>query len=223
MKRFVDLTGNRYFRLKVLSFYGKWKHGASKWLCECDCGRYGAFLGTLLKGGHTKSCGCLRKYNMSELFSTHKKSRLKEYKIWKEIRQRCYNENNPAYHHYGGRGIKMSKDWYLDFMAFYRDMGPRPEDMTLERIDNNGDYCKENCKWATQREQTRNRRRNIMFIFEDKRYKLIDFVDALDVDYAKTRRRFRDNWEIKDIFDFISDEEVREFIIEYKIKSYDII
>ena len=94
------------------------------------------------------------------MFFTHGKSRTRIYKIWNQIKQRCRNKKNGRYDSYGGRGITISDEWLNSFESFYRDMGDPPPGMTIERKDNDAGYCKENCRWATQFDQSRNKRRN---------------------------------------------------------------
>ena len=121
-----NISGRRFFRLKVLDYNFKTSKNKVKWLCECDCGRYGAWSCNTLTKGNTRSCGCLHKEKSSERLiakeTRHGMSATRTWKSWKLIKQRCYNEHNTGFKDYGGRGIKMSKDWYLDFKNFYRNM-----------------------------------------------------------------------------------------------------
>jgi hypothetical protein len=161
MRKVIDIAGQRFGRLVVQEFAGRIKN-TSMWFCKCDCGNTKRVNGHSLKIGVTRSCGCL----MKEARIRHNQSRTPLYAIWLCIKQRCYNPNNPEYKNYGGRGIKMCDRWWYLFQNFYEDMGDRPKGRTLDRKDNDGDYCKENCRWGTQEEQNRNRRDNAWYKFE---------------------------------------------------------
>lgn len=120
-------------------------------LCKCECGEERAIPATYLKRGKTKSCNpCAVK--------THGKKGKSIYNIWQGIRARCYNPNEPAYHNYGGRGIKVCERWINSFENFYADMGDRPKDLQIDRINNDGDYDPSNCRWVTPKENSNNRR-----------------------------------------------------------------
>jgi hypothetical protein len=156
----VDLRGCRFDRLlvveRVLQERGSATYGI--WDCQCDCGNHIKVLTRDLKAGKSKSCGCLRK----EMATTHGKSRSSTYRIWAGMLQRCINQSNTGYVDYGGRGIMVCDAWKDSFEKFYEDMGPRPSPKhSIDRIDVNGNYSKDNCRWATQTEQRRNMRNTL--------------------------------------------------------------
>lgn len=123
-------------------------------LCRCDCGTIrNVYLSALLRE-KSKSCGCLHK----EKVTTHGHNGTRTYKSYHAMKERCLNPNHQAYEFYGGRGIKICDRWLLSFENFLEDMGERPEERTLDRVDNDGDYTKMNCRWATKSQQNKNKR-----------------------------------------------------------------
>lgn len=125
-----------------------------KWNCICDCGNFKIVSGCKLKSGNTKSCGCLQR----ESRITHGRSSTKLYKSWSVMINRCINPNCPSYPDYGGRGITVCDRWKYSFENFLEDMGERPEGMSLDRKDNDGNYEPSNCRWATGTQQEFNKR-----------------------------------------------------------------
>ncbi len=153
--RLINLEGRKFGKLTVISF-NRMRHN-SLWNCICDCGKKSTPAGYRLLNGLAKSCGCRAIEETKKRTTTHGMCKTKTYTSWEGIIARCTNPKSTAYRYYGGRGIKVCRRW-LKFENFLADMGLRPPNLTIDRINNDGNYCKSNCRWATRAQQAINKR-----------------------------------------------------------------
>lgn len=181
-----NLVGKRFGELTViasgndlLNTYGR---PIATWECKCSCGKIVTVRGNQLTGGKAKSCGHLRSERTAEFHTIHGKSHDRIYGIWKNMNARCRDMNNESY---GGRGITVCKDWQNDFKNFYNWAVENgySESLTIDRIDVNGNYCPENCRWATDKEQARNTRYNRIFEYNGETKCLAEWCEVFGIIY----------------------------------------
>ncbi len=191
-RRGKDLTGLRFGRFTVISFWGnaQSKNRNRIWVCRCDCGVVKNVQQSNLIHGQQKSCGCFRRDIGRIRPRTHGMKNTPEYKAWCSMRGRCRNPNLKGYPDYGGRGISVCARWEK-FEHFFADMGKRPEDHTFERRDVNGNYEPKNCRWATRTDQQRNRRSSHMVTLNGETYCLTEWAEILGLSRHSLSMRAR--------------------------------
>ncbi len=196
-KRIEVNPGDRHGRLTVVREIEPIRSPSGNLLrrieCLCDCGASATPFLNNIRRKLTTSCGCFR----SEVHSTHGDWGSGEYHTWDGMLARCRNKEHESYPDYGGRGIAVCDRW-LDYANFLHDMGRKPsEKHSIERIDTNGNYCKENCKWATSAEQSRNTRRNVRLTYDGQTMCAADWGALLGVSGQEISRRIRRGWSVE--------------------------
>lgn len=193
----IDLTGERFGRLLVTGQAPNRKtpNGNSRraWFCVCDCGNELTATTMDLRGGDVKSCGCLKRELDVERGWKHGDHGTHLNNVWRAMRRRCRDQGQADYVHYGGRGIRVCELWENSYAAFkeWALSNGYAEGLTIDRIDVNGDYCPENCKWATRKEQTLNRRNTLTLTCNGETKTLSEWADILGVKYITLYHRVR--------------------------------
>ena len=190
MSKLIDIVGEKYNMLTVVERLPNDHSNSTVWLCKCDCGNYTKVRGKNLKNGAVKSCGCLTKIPYTK---THGKSKTRIYNTWAAMKSRCLNPKDHSYFRYGGRGICVCEEWINSFESFY-DWSMKngyTDSMTIERKDNDGNYCPGNYRWATQKEQCRNRSTNAVFEYMGEKHILTEWCEILNLEYKLVHNRIR--------------------------------
>lgn len=208
MTRPTNLVGERFDRLLVTGTAepfirpnGKVRH---RWKCRCDCGSDVEVRGEDLRSGNSRSCGCIQREKARDRFLTHGMTRSAVYRVWSQMKRRCLNPDDASFCKYGARGIMVCDRWQNSFEAFLDDMGPRPEGHSIERIDNNGNYEPSNCRWATTKEQVRNKRNNVWGELNGQRLILEDIARAHGVSSKGVSKvRLRKNVSVEDACKYV--------------------
>lgn len=188
--RLNDLTGQRFGRLTVIARAPN-RGRRTMWLCECDCGNQREIMADNLALGRSNSCGCLNAEMIVERSRTHGGSKTRLYNIWNKMRARCYDPKEKNYHSYGERGIKVCDEWRHDFESFRRwalangyDETAKREGCTIDRINNDGDYCPDNCRWATFIMQANNKRSNHYLTCDGKTMTIAEWAREIGLNYG---------------------------------------
>jgi hypothetical protein len=196
--RFRDLAGMRFGKLTAIAPVGKNKSKQYLWQCKCDCGGSSIVIGSNLIRGNTTACGCVRLTEIADRTRKHGLSKTRMFKIWVGIRKRCNTPSCKSYEHYGGRGIKVCAEWDT-FLGFYNDMKDGyEENLSLERKDPDGDYTKSNCKWATMKEQARNKRNSVYIEYDGQNRTCAEWADISGTGSSTIRWRMKMGWSIQE-------------------------
>lgn len=191
----LDLTGKKFGRLTVLNRVPS-RSSNIKWLCVCDCGGSKEILSSNLVRGLTQSCGCLHKETIRKINLTHGASKTRLFHIWMNMKARCTNPNSRSWGNYGGRGIAICPDCLKSFSSFanWANSNGYREDLTIDRIDVNGNYEPQNCRWVSRQIQARNTRRNVFY----KGKCIKEWAILLGISEKTINRRLRKfNWPIE--------------------------
>ena len=201
---FVDRTKLKYGRLTVIRLV-RTSNKKSFWLCKCTCGTTLTVRGNALQSKNTKSCGCLARENGRKQGLTTKKhghaahpTRTKIYRIWQGMLRRCYTKSASGYPNYGARGIKVARPW-KKFENFLADMGQPKAGLSLDRINNNGNYSKSNCRWATRTEQSANSSRTKLITFRGKRQCIAAWARELSISNTTLWRKLSKGLSLSEI------------------------
>jgi hypothetical protein len=209
MSNLKDLTNKKFGYLTVIKrapdhIQSNGRH-RTKWVCKCQCGNK-TIVGTdQLVGNRTRSCGCYHIKRATEANIKHNMAETRIYRIWHNVKTRCFNKNSPRYKDYGARGIRICNEW-LDFKTFYRDMSESynkhckkygEKNTTLDRKNNNKNYCKENCKWSTFKEQANNKRDTHYITFNGETLSIAQMARKYSIPSGTLYRRINDGWKVE--------------------------
>ena len=206
MGKLRDLTGQKFGHLLVLERAENRICKSQKivcWKCKCDCGNIAIVQASNLITGNSTNCGCIRKKHSIEgarkKNTKHNQSHNRIYFIWQSMKDRCYNSNNKNYKNYGGRNITVCNEWKNDFILFYNwamNNGYK-EDLTIDRIDVNGNYEPNNCRWATIKQQENNKRNNHILYYNNEKHNITEWASILGINRNIIYDRLRYGWTVE--------------------------
>lgn len=190
-----SIAKKRYGRLVAVRFSRRFKR-SYYWIFKCDCGKTTEKIRCDVVTKKTTSCGCFRVEKLRKIKTIHGLVGTKIFQVHTAMMRRCYDKGQKNYHNYGGRGITVDKRWH-SIKSFHKDMGDPVPGITLERIDNNGNYSKKNCKWATMKEQASNKRNNIIIDFNGVKKTMREWANCSGINYQTLAYRIK-NWSIEE-------------------------
>ena len=201
MSKHENLKNKKFGRLTAINRVENTAKGNARWLCKCDCGGMKIVVSSELKRGGTKSCGCLAQEQREKAAKSrchaHSRANLcRERKSWENMLARCYDSSCKSFSNYGGAGITVCETWRHSFKSFFADLGPRPIGHTLDRIDSSKGYFKENCRWATNKEQANNRSNNRRLAHNGKTMTISQWADELGLTHTCISMRLKRGWPV---------------------------
>lgn len=205
-----DLTGRKFGRLTVINRAESDTFGHARWNCLCECGKYHIVSGSNLLLGHVKSCGCLNEELAGGRLRKHGMHGSRINRIWKEMRHRCNNVKNTSYENYGGRGIRVCSEWnnpangFINFYNWAISNGYE-DNLSIDRIDNDGNYCPENCRWADLFEQGSNKRNNVRITVNGINHTLAEWARIMGVKRSFLISKLKSGCSLEEI---LADEEI---------------
>ena len=198
MSKRIDLTGQQFGRLTVISFAGTDKNGKALWNCQCECEKQIIVVGTDIRNGHTKSCGCLRNEEAKKAVTKHGETGERLWRIWKAIIYRTTNKNNKRSKDYIDRGIRVCNEWknYKCFKKWAINNGYK-EELTIDRIDNNKGYNPQYCRWVTVKTNNRNKRNTVLVEYRGERKPLIEIAEKKGINIKTVKTRIKRGWSVE--------------------------
>lgn len=190
----LNLKGQKYNQLTVIERCGSNSHKRSLWLCRCDCGNETIVESCRLRSGHSKSCGCRKLKTILERNFIHGQSKTRLYRIWGSMKDRCKNSNTPCFERYGKRGITVCKDWHkFELFRQWAVSNGYSENLSIDRINNDGNYCPENCRWSTLVIQNNNTQRNVFYEFMGDNHTVAEWSVILNFKRYQFYNRIKNN------------------------------
>ena len=190
------MTGKKFGKLTAIKYMYSDKYGCAHWLCRCDCGNEKIVNGKGLRCGDTKSCGCAKIERAKTMSTKHGLGKTRLHTIWLDMRSRCSKSYSINYERYGARGIEVCEEWLNDFVAFYSwaISNGYKKNLTIDRIDNNGNYEPSNCQWATIEEQSNNKRSSRWIEYKGERKTIAQWSVSLNISDKALRHRIDRGW-----------------------------
>lgn len=200
MPKFIDMSGNKYGRLTAIRRVENSNREQTMWLFKCDCGKEIVANGFSVRSGHTTSCGCRLSEVTASLKYSHGMARTRIYRTYQHMKERCINQDDKSYWRYGGRGIKICDEWLgesgFDNFNNWSILNGYNENLTIDRIDVNGNYEPSNCRWATWRTQANNKRNNRYITYDGTTKTLSEWSQQFGIGEATIRARLNRGWDI---------------------------
>lgn len=202
-RKIIDLTGQKFGRLTAIKRVEDYVYPSgdkkTQWLCKCECGNNTIVRASSLKRGTTTSCGCLQKQIASKINTKHGMTGTRLYQTWKNMVGRCYYKSHTSYKYYGGRRIQVCEEWKNDFVSFYNWAinNGYTDNLTLDRINTDGDYEPNNCRWVSMRENDRNRRTNKLLTYNGETHCYTEWEELLNLGRGVIWYRLNNGWSIE--------------------------